>query len=83
MRIKAIKLYQAVYVDKKMVTHINLENLRGSNIVGKDVSLKFVEGMGVMVETETDCVIISFNNLAAIQIYKEEAAPKKATAKGA
>lgn len=81
MRVKAIKLYQAVYLDGKMITHLNLENVRGSGALNsQNVSMKIVEGMGVQIDSDNDCVIISFNNLASIQLYKET---KKAASKGA
>jgi hypothetical protein len=67
MKIKGIKLYQPVYVTNKLVSFISLENPLASGLRG-DIKLTLLEGMGVLIEVEKDAVVISFNNLASIQI---------------
>jgi hypothetical protein len=82
MKIKAIKLYQHVSFDRKMIGHVNAEQPNLSGLIGP-VSLTFIEGMGVLIENANDAVIVSFNNLSAIQLDKsslkpaEKSEPKK------
>lgn len=85
MRIKSARFYQAVYLDGKMITHMNLENVKGSGAISQNVKLSLIDNMGVLMESDTDAVIVSFANCSAIQLYKDQPAKdvKKATSKGA
>lgn len=70
MIIKGIKLYQAVQINQKQITHLTAKAPQLAGLQG-NVSMKFIENMGVLVETDTDAVLVSFNNLAAIFIEKD------------
>lgn len=77
MKIKALKMYQTVKFQGKERTHFNAEQPLLSGI-GNPIELTIVDGIGVKVESDTDVVLITFNNLASIHIYKED---KKAKTK--
>lgn len=86
MKVKSARFYQAVYLDGKMITHINLANVKGSGATSSsNVKLSLIDNMGVLVESDTDAVIVSFANCSAIQLFKDEPQKdaKKAAVKGA
>lgn len=69
MKIESIRLYQSVQLANKHITHLSIKNPGLAGITGP-VSMDFIEGMGVLVQIDTQAVIISFNNLAAIYVDK-------------
>jgi len=77
MKIKALKLYQAVYLRKanegpKLITHLNAEN-------EVDINMEIVDGVGVLIKSPADAVIVTFNNIASMNPIMDE--PKKASKK--
>lgn len=79
MDISGIRMYQAVTVGHskgaKTVTYLYKD---GTGLhQGSPVSLKLVEHMGVLIETDTYATIVSFNNLA--QIILDKKAEKEAS----
>lgn len=80
-------MYQAVEISgatggKRQVTHAYAGKhlAPGANISG-EVTLELIPNIGVALETETDKVIIAFNNLVSIQVEKDAPAKKEAVTK--
>ena len=78
MKVKSVRFYQAVALQQKMITHLAKDAPNLAGIVTQKCDMELVENMGVLIETDKDKVIVTFNNLSTIQLYKDEPkAPKK------
>lgn len=60
MKIKKIRVYQHVYLDGKITSYFADDHL----------SLELIEGVGVRVESDTDAIIVTFNNISMMQLDK-------------
>lgn len=73
MKIKSCRFYQAVNFQNKMITHLAVENPKGAGIACNECRMTFIDNVGVHIETENDSILVTFNNLSCIQLFKEEA----------
>jgi hypothetical protein len=64
MKAKMVKVYQAVYLDRKLGTHFPNGN-------APEVSIEFLEGIGVKVSSKTDSIIVPYPNVAYVQLEPE------------
>jgi hypothetical protein len=70
MKIKMVKVYQAVYLGKKLVTHF-------PNQQHPNVQVKLLEGIGVQVDGDDDSIIVPYPNVAYVQLETEVAKEQK------
>lgn len=77
MKIRAVKFYQAISIctedGYRVITHLSKDR----NDIKGGFEIEMLEGIGIKVDTPRDSVIITFNNLASIQLYKEAEEVKK------
>lgn len=64
MKLKAVKVYQAVEFNRKLETYFveTSDRMRG-------LDLSILESVGVVIKTETDQIIVPFTNVAFMKTH--------------
>ena len=65
MKAKMVKVYQAVYLGKKLCTHFPNREIG-------EVSIEFLEGIGVLVAGNGDSIVVPYPNVAYVQVESME-----------
>jgi hypothetical protein len=74
MKVKSLRLYQAVYfkIDSpkpKLITYVDNANLK------EEIDMTVLEGIGVQLINSHDNIVVTFNNIASMSPIVDE--PKK------
>lgn len=75
MKIKAVKVYQAVSFGKKLITYFSEVN---PALVNTRLQFEMLSGVGVLISSGEEHIIVPYPNIALIEVLKEEKKLKKA-----
>lgn len=74
-KIKSVRFYQAVYINNAPETYIRAPDYADANRRdGKDKSKLSLHERGVLIENETEEILVGWPNIGSLQFVKESSA---------